>query len=451
MSRQPIRARLALLYAGSLLGLFVVIGLVLREAVRVGLDEDFETSMARNAELFRGFFRLEVEEYGSVEATVGHISSEMVIPDRVVRFHTPAGGVFESPTQAADPSPPLRPPVRIRISDLDPELAPGWQVEIQASEADLRALFKRIDTWFFLGTLLGVVLAAVAGWWVTGRTLRPVAQMAGAAEGITPEGGGRLPVANPHDELGRLGLRFNAVLDRLDRALEQQRAFLADAAHELRTPVARMRADVEVALLPEVDAEQRTGTLERMAVDLKRTGETLDELLQLARADADPSLELELGFLDDVVHDVQAAWRRSAERGGICLALETLEEAPVMMNAEAVRRLAAILIDNALRYTPEGGRVAVRVTRSDGVASFEVEDSGIGIPEADRPMVGRRFFRGAQARALVAHGSGLGLPIAQWIVDQHGGSMTFEHPPAGTRVRVELPAVQASPESPETI
>lgn len=447
--RQPIRLRLALWYAGSLFALFLVSGLVVREAVARGLDDDFETSIERNAELLRGFFRLEVAEYLSVEATLGHIAQEVVIPGRRVRFLAPDGRAFTALPDHAEPPPDLVPPLRTRVADLDPQLAPGWKIEVQASETELRHLIRHIDRWFILGGSIGVVLAALAGWLVTGRTLRPVGTMAAAAEEIGSEGGGRLPVEHPDDELGRLGQRFNAVLDRLDNAIEQQRVFMADAAHELRTPIARMRADVDVALLPDVGPDERTEALRQLETDLRGTGETLDELLQLARADADPTLELQPGYLDDVVHDAYARWRPAAERAGVCLVLERVEEASVRMNVEAIRRLASILIDNALRYTPTEGRVAVRVTHENRVAVLEVQDTGIGIPEDERPFVGRRFFRGAVARTRVAHGAGLGIPIAQWIVDQHCGCMTFQHPPVGTVVRVELPAEGAESGAPE--
>ena len=439
--RHPIRLRLALWYAGSLLALFLVAGGVVREAVAAGLDADFERSIERNAQLLRAFFRLEVREYLSVEATLAHMAQEVVIPDRHVIFRDPDGTPFAVMDDAAEPALDPGTPVRTRTAALDPQLAPGWNVEIQASEADLRALIRRVDRWFMVGGTLGVLLAALAGWLVTARSLRPVGIMAAAAERLTPESGGRLPIGDPNDELGRLGQRFNAVLDRLDHTLEQQRAFLADAAHELRTPIARMRADVDVALLPEVGAEAREEALRQMVEDLQGAGHTLDELLQLARADADPTLELRPGYLDDVIHDAFTRWRPAAERVGVGLTLEQLEEAPANMNVDAIHRLAAILIDNALRYTPAGGRVALRVVRDGHVAVLEVEDTGIGIPEADRAFIFRRFFRGTQARAHAVHGSGLGLPIALWIVDKHGGCLTFEHPPVGTLVRVEIPTL----------
>lgn len=448
--RHPIRLRLSLWYAGSLLVLLLVPGTLVRDAVTEGLDADFEASIERNAQLLRGFFRLEITEYLGVEASLAHLAQEVVIPDRYVVFRNPDGAAF---AVLEDPSePPLDPriPVRTRVVPLDPQLAPGWTIEVRAGEADLRALIRRIDGWFFVGGSLGLVLAALAGWLVTGRTLRPVGAMAAAAEHITAGNSGRLPIGNPNDELGRLGKRFNTVLDRLDRALEQQRSFLADAAHELRTPIARMRADVDVALLPEARPEVRTEALRQMSVDLRGTGDILDELLQLARADTDPALELTPGYLDDVIHDVYTRWRPAAERAGVSLVLEQVEETPVNMNADAVQRLAAILVDNALRYTPEGGRVSIRVASLGGVAALEVEDTGIGIPREERPFVFRRFFRGAQARARVAHGSGLGLPIALWIADQHGGCLTLEHPPTGTLVRVELPLSSAAPGSVET-
>jgi two-component system OmpR family sensor kinase len=266
--------------------------------------------------------------------------------------------------------------------------------------------------------------------------------MAAAAERITPATpGARLPVANPHDELGRLARRFNDLVDRLDHALAQQREFLAVAAHELRTPIARMLAQVERARHAPGDGERAHEALQLLHDDLRRTGALVGELLQLARVDAgEPAPPLTRGYLDDAVVEAIQPWFAAAERRGVTLQLPVVEETPARFSAEHIGRLLGTLVDNAIRYTPAGGTVQVRVRPDpDGAVVLEVEDTGVGIPEAERARIFERFYRGAEARVLTPEGSGLGLAIALWIVEQHGGRIEIGAPESGgTCVRVEI-------------
>jgi signal transduction histidine kinase len=269
--------------------------------------------------------------------------------------------------------------------------------------------------------------------------------MADAARRITAASrGDRLPIANPTDELGRLGGTVNALLDRLDDALGQQRRFLADAAHELRTPIARMRAMLDVA--------PATGSAP-LRHEVAQLATMVDELLLLARADAAPvRLALVPLFLDDVVMEALPAWNAAAMRAGVALEIGAVEEAPARLDQPHVARLLGVLVDNAIRYTPAGGHVRVSVTAAEA-PTLVVEDDGIGIPPAERALVTARFHRGAAARQRVPDGSGLGLAIAEWIVAQHGGALAFEPGLAaadrvGTRVVVRFPAV--APTMPDT-
>jgi two-component system sensor histidine kinase TctE len=281
--------------------------------------------------------------------------------------------------------------------------------------------------------------------------LRPVAEMAAAAAGVTASTSDRrLPIDNPDDELGRLGTRFNALLDRLDGALGAQRRFLGDAAHELRTPIARMRGRVEVARL----AAPTDETLAQLDGDLRRTSQLVAELLELAQLDGRTmGHALEAGFLDDIVTDEWRAWSGEAQRAGVTLGMSAVEEAPVQLDRTLLPRLVGVLIDNALRYTPAGGRVDVRVTAQEGAALLEVEDDGPGIPAEDRVRLTERFFRGATARAARPEGSGLGLAIAQEIVDRHGASLTFRsgRDGRGTCACVRFPAFTADSSSRPTL
>jgi len=445
---RSIRFRLTAWYAGTLLA-FLLAGAAAFDAVmREVLAREFARSTASSLTAVRGFFRLEVGEYHWVDTTVAHMATEVFFPDRRVTFLRPNGETFvPRDTTFRIPVVTLAPPVRVVESALDPDLAPGWRVRVESSAAGMQDAITRIDRSMAIAIAILVVVSAAGGWWLTGRTLRPVRDMAEAAERISAaSSSGRMPIDDPQDELGRLGARFNALLDRLDRALVQQRQFLAAAAHELRTPVARMRSQVELALQHEPaagagDGEHDRAVLAAMDQELGRASLLVNDLLQLARADADPHpARLERAFLDDVVVDVAQTWRAAARRRGVTLELEVIQETPARIDAVLIARLAGILLDNAIRYTPEGGRVAVRVMPADRLATLEVEDTGIGIPEPERDRVFERFFRGARARAAAPEGSGLGLPIARWIADQHHATIALlAGRDGGTLVRVTFP------------
>ena len=441
--RPRIRLRFTALYAATLLLVLLGAAGTLRYALRVTLQREFDTSVLASAGLVQQFFRVEVEEYITVEATLAHIAGELVFEDRAIRIRKPDGALFRivgAPVRRVRRM--LPGPVRTVRFALDPDIAPQWDIEVEASEANMLALQGKIDRWFGVGIPLLVLCAAFAGWWLTGRTLRPVGRMAEAASRIAPASGTRLPIDDPTDELGRLGLRFNALLDRLDGALAQQREFLADAAHELRTPIARLRARVEVAML-ESAAPNETGVLRAIDQELRAVSQHVDELLQLARADAageDAPIRAESLFLDDIIADELPRWQPEAQRCGMTLDYSVLEESPVLGDASLLPRLVSILVDNAIRYGHERGRVCVRVRPSDGAALLDVEDDGIGIPEHERARIFDRFYRGHAARVKRSDGSGLGLAIAAWIVQQHHGTITVSAGVSGgTLVQVRLP------------
>lgn len=450
MKRHAIRRRLTLWYVGTLLGILLIGGLVIQRLVHATLEREVTRSLTTSAVFINDLLRWERREYPSLEVTLAHIQNEILFPDRVIEFIQPDGTVLASPTRPAfEQAAQLSPPVRTLEQPLDPELAPGWRVRIHLSAASTHRALAWLDLWFAIAIPAAVAAAALGGWWLTGRTLRPVGLMAAAAEQIdTIDTSRRLPVVDPSDELGRLGGRFNALLDRLEGALVQQRRFVSDAAHELRTPLARLRSHLELALHTPADSTGHADALALAHDDLAQTTAILDELLQLARADAgERPRELAAGYLDDVIAPALGAWRGAAERRGIILQLERLEESPARLEPSLIRRLLDVLLENAIRYTPAGGSVTVRVHPGDGGgAVLEVEDTGIGIPEVERPHLFERFHRGREARALAPEGSGLGLAIAQWIVGQHGGHIALlpgTRPATlpGTLARVVLPPI----------
>lgn len=445
---QPrIRVRFTVLYAATLLVVLVGAATVLRFALRATLEREFEESVRASAGLVTQFFRTEVNEYRTIEATLTHISGELVFEDRIIRYRYPNGNLFRSKLPLAKPRVTrLRTPMHSVRFPLDTDLAPGWQVEVDASMSNMLALQARIDRWFLFGIPLLVLTAAVAGWWLTGRTLQPVGNMADAAARIGPASGVRLPVTDPNDELGRLGTRFNALLDRLDGALSQQRQFIADAAHELRTPIARMRARVELAMLQSPDSaspRERTEILTALDTELRAVTHQVDELLQLARADAagdEVMADPQRLFLDDLVADEMPRWRPQAKQLGAELTLGVHEETAVRGDGILLARLCGVLVDNALRYGAHSGVVRVSVQPHDGRALLTVEDNGDGVPFEDRARIFDRFFRGERARHRRADGSGLGLAIAAWVVRRHAGTISVSDSElGGAKFVVDLP------------
>ncbi len=440
--RPRIRLRLTALYATTLLVVLLGAAGALRLAVRRALEQEFVTSVRASAQLMRQFFLVEIAEYQTIEGTLEHIASELVFEERSIQVRRPDGTLFRSVGSPLNRvPPPLTQPVRRVRLPLDPVTAPGWWIEVDASAAPLRMVESRIDFWFLIGIPGLVLLASVTGWWLTGRALRPVGLMADAAARIGPASRTRLPVDDPTDELGRLGRSFNALLDRLDGALSQQQRFLADAAHELRTPLARMRGRVEVSQLT---PSESSPVLTELHEDLIRMSRQVDELMQLARADAgednDPHAQLPM-FLDDVAADELRRWQGDATRAGMQLESSILDEAPVLADPVLMGRLIGILLDNALRYGRPGGQVDLRVQPIGDRVVLEVEDDGIGIPVAERTRIFDRFFRGDAARAYRSDGSGLGLSIAAWIAERHGGTLTATNAPrsSGTLMTLSLP------------
>ena len=231
----------------------------------------------------------------------------------------------------------------------------------------------------------------------------------------------------------------------IQQAFEQMRRFMADAAHELRTPITLLRTRADVARQREREPAAYVEALADIERDAARMGTIVDELLILARADAgERGLRAERCFLDDVVLDAVNAARPLAERRGVALEVGAFEEAPVLGEPALLRQAALIVLDNALKYTAAGGTVTVTVGATGGRCALAVRDTGIGIPPDVLPHVSERFYRGAPAEGREP-GAGLGLAIARWVAEVHGGAITIESEPGrGTVVTIRLPAAVLS-------
>jgi len=226
----------------------------------------------------------------------------------------------------------------------------------------------------------------------------------------------------------------------IERSMIFMRRFMADAAHELRTPITVLRTRVDVALQQPRDADHYVSALHGVEAEARRLGGIVDSLLVLARADSgERQIQRERFFLDDVGIDAAGAERVVARQKGVEVIVEEFEEAPVVGDPALIRQLIMILLDNAVKFTDGGGEVSVRVSMHDGVPTFVVRDTGIGISEQDMSRVFQRFFRGDTARSRT-DGAGLGLSIARWIAREHGAEISLTSEPGqGTRVVVTFP------------
>ena len=229
----------------------------------------------------------------------------------------------------------------------------------------------------------------------------------------------------------------------IERSIVFMRRFMADAAHELRTPITVLRTRAEVALQQPREEANYVSALRGVEAEAKRLGGIVDSLLVLARADAgERPLENERFFLDDVAIDAAGAARLVGRQKGVEVTVDEFEEAAVVGDASLVRQLIMILLDNAIKFTDAGGVVRLRVSMLDGAPTVIVEDTGTGIKPDEVSRVFERFFRGETARSR-GDGAGLGLSIASWIAREHGADIVLSSEPGkGTKVVVTfLPVV----------
>jgi heavy metal sensor kinase len=292
---------------------------------------------------------------------------------------------------------------------------------------------------------IAMLLAGLGGWFLAHRSLAPVVGMAERARQIGGEDlSSRLPVANPRDELGRLAATFNELLGRLEFSMKQQRQFMADASHELRTPVTTTRTAANVALQQaHRDEDEYRRTLEIIEQQATRLSRIVDDMFTLARADAGTyPVRMQPMYLDEVIDEVAAASRVVAATRQVDIEVNATRSASFVGDEELIRRLVANLLDNAVRHSPAGSTVRVDLTATDSRYSLVVADRGTGIPVEHQPHIFERFYRvdAARARGNADGGAGLGLAMARWVATVHGGNITLTASSAdGTTFSVSLP------------
>jgi signal transduction histidine kinase len=233
------------------------------------------------------------------------------------------------------------------------------------------------------------------------------------------------------------------MLASLEEAYRAQQRFVADAAHELRAPLTAIQGNIELlARVPDMPSDDRSEAMSYLDREAARLARLVNELLTLARADAGQTVERRPVELDEVVLEAVAEMR--AVSHGERLAVDAAEPVAVSGDSSRLKQLVLILLDNALRYTPDDGAIRVRLARAGGDGVLEVADNGMGIPEDALPHIFERFYRADPARGRDPGGSGLGLAIARWIVEQHEGQIAAESTEGqGTVITVRLPLLPA--------
>lgn len=300
---------------------------------------------------------------------------------------------------------------------------------------------------FLLTAPVTLLVATLGGYFLAGRMLRPLQTMTQAAHEITAERlSQRVAVHNPDDELGALAQTLNRMIERLERSFLEMQRFTADAAHELRTPLAVMRSEAEIALRAPRAAGEYARVLESLLEETNRLSGLADQLLFLSRQDAGllPGQRSELP-IDELVAEVARHMQLVAGEKGVTFSLDGNEATRVVGDAGQLRRVLYNLIDNAIKYTPSDGQVSVTSVQEADSVVITVSDTGIGIPPDQRLRIFDRFYRVDPARSGDAGGVGLGLAICQAIVRGCGGTISVESAQGiGTSVRVRLPLAAAN-------
>ena len=288
-----------------------------------------------------------------------------------------------------------------------------------------------------------LLFAGFGGWYLTRKALNPIADITQTARDISLYHlDRRLPQPHSDDELSELVHTLNDMIDRIEKGVKNIQQFTADASHELRTPITAMRGEIEVALRRLRSQEEYKETLKSSLQELQWMEKMVNDLLLLSRADAgELKLNPEPCDLSELIKDCYQSQTYAAQKKGIDFQLMLPEKTiTAAVDSYRFRQVLCNLTDNALKYTPEGGRVTLRAQKTAHEIEIIIEDNGCGIPKDDLPLVFNRFYRADKSRGREEYSSGLGLSISKWIVEAHKGRIELhsrEH--EGTTVKVTLP------------
>ena len=328
-----------------------------------------------------------------------------------------------------------------------------YTVEMGAPADDAAETLQLFRSYMFMFAPLLFLIAAGGGYWLSRRALSPVDALVRTAREVKGTNlHSRLQKLETGDELQRLSDTLNEMLERIETAFLRITQFTADASHELRTPVALIRTEAELALRRSRGEAEYQESLRHIVLEAERTTALIEQLLSLARTDSGrETLNLQPVNLRDLLRGIAESWRQVATIRNLQFSANFESRDSFVLGDETVlRRLADILIDNAFKYTPTPGAVSLLLEQKGDNAVITVQDSGVGIAEQDQSKIFERFYRVDKVRSRAQGGAGLGLSIAQWIVTQHRGSIAVESRPGrGSIFRVELPMIPAPVQNPQ--
>lgn len=457
-----VRVRLTLWYTGALAvvlalyagGVFAFLRHSLATELDRQLHEDFEVAEQMLERTADGGIRWRADDHHHEEDTGDEGWLEVWSPEgkllyRRVSLEGTGENLFSSlfPLERsgyASITLPGNIPVRILG---EPYTIGGAPVVIRVARSETRLRHELNELLFVLGVGFPVAIgiAAFGGYALARRALAPMSRMADRARAITAERlHERLPVENPDDELGSLAAVFNDTFARLERSFEQLRRFTSDASHELRTPLTAIRSVGEVGLREHRDEKAYREIIGSMLEEVDCLGRLVDSLLTLSRADAGQvKLLPERVSLTELAREVIKQLGVLAEEKKQSLLVESAGPVYAMVDRPVLRQAVVNLVDNAIKYSPEGGSVRVVVQDQPRGPTLEVIDTGPGVGMEHRERIFDRFYRVDKARSREMGGTGLGLAIARWAVEVHGGRIELESEEGrGSTFRITLPQIR---------
>jgi signal transduction histidine kinase len=411
-----LRLRLTAWYAGVFLSILALLGGGLLLAIRHRMSQQLDGSLRAATSALMDAARIREVELARAKGVVADAVDELHIPDRSLYLF----GAGATPIKPADA------PDWIRDAAREAERAGVAHRDLEARQDHIVRLYAERFTGANGRVYVAAVVADRLEFEHEYASLIKAFAAAALAALLLATGGGYV-----------LTRQSTAPIE---RSMEQMRRFMADAAHELRTPITLLRTRADVAVGQPRDSTRDTTTFQAIEREAGRLGAIVGELLMLARADAgERPVTRDALYLDDAAAGAVEAARTLAEHKRVSVEVGTFEEAHITGDPALVRELLLIVLDNAIKFTPAGGHVRLDVSVQDGRAAVTVTDTGIGIPADQLPHVFERFYRGDAARRE-AEGAGLGLAIARWIADLHEARIDIvSQPAAGTRVRMTFP------------
>lgn len=451
--RLPIRVRLTLVAAALMTVVLGLGGAVLYQRFASGLREAVDGGLESRAQTLLAGIDSSGVSFGDGGGVIDPDEAFAQVLDR-------SGRVLDT-TDGLAPAPLLPPSVVARLDGprfferklvmpeepIDARMLAvpspeGAVVVVGTSLEDQRTALARLAALLWVGTPLAVGLTTLLGSWLAGAAIRPLERMRAEAAAISAgELDRRLSVPPTGDEVARLGETLNRLLDRLQESVERERRFVDDASHELRTPLGILRAELELALRGSRSREELESALRSAAEESDRMTQLADDLLVLARAERGRlPIRRSRVALDELADETAQAFAVRAAAAGVRIE-RAGEPAAGDLDPVRMRQVLANLVDNALRHTPAGGRVELRVSAEDGTVRIEVHDSGEGFPPGFLERAFDPFATPDPGRGRRSGGVGLGLAIVKAIVDAHGGTARVENrPEGGAAVTVSLPA-----------